>query len=151
MCIANDYTTQMSLKGQLKHARYQVGACKKWIRTTPQNELQVFAINNAKKSLVFWQNEVQVLKTILQNEQMIGIACLLKMGHAFSMSYRIWYYGSLDNTLKFRETHWGTNEEMLNFIKYARAVRVDAYDAEYGWATVWLTSKEFLSLSGGAK
>lgn len=143
-----DLMPEMSVKDQLEHARFQIRACESWIKTKITNEHIAQKSKMAKTSIVFWQNQAIALEAILDNEK-ITMASRLRIGHSSSMSYRIWYYGCLDNTLKFRETHWGTKEQVLSHIRYFKAVRVDAYDIEFGWATVWLTSKEFLSLNEG--
>lgn len=83
-----------------------------------------------------------------------ALAERLREGHTSSMSYRIWYkgyFGKHENEIQFKYTSWGTDEEVLNLINMASAVRVDHYDCEYSWATIWLTSIEYLDLQSQEK
>ncbi|HDQ15807.1 MAG TPA: hypothetical protein ENN45_01975, partial [Bacteroidetes bacterium] len=54
------------------------------------------------------------------------LAIPLTISHTSSMGYRIWFKG-IDNNdeLKCKKTYWGTLDEIMAYIMFAGAVRVD--------------------------
>jgi hypothetical protein len=68
------------------------------------------------------------------------LASPLATSHTSSMSYRLWYQSN--NTLKHKETHWGTAEEMDAYIEIFDVLRIDHKVADTKeWVTVWQTKQ----------
>ena len=77
------------------------------------------------------------------------LASVLQTYHTASMGYRIWH--KLNGFLECKTTYWGTTQEMLTYINYAEAVRIDHWIIDSrSWITIWLTSIEYLELKEAA-
>lgn len=76
------------------------------------------------------------------------LAIPLVTSHTSSMGYRIWHKGINNNDeLKCKTTYWGTLDEIMAYIMFAGAVRVDHWLIEtQSWVTIWLTSNKHTSL-----
>lgn len=80
----------------------------------------------------------------------LAMAIPLATSHTSSMGYQIWYKGINDNEsneLKYKRTYFGTLDEIMAYIMFAGAVRVDYWVIDLQcWTTVWLTSSEHILL-----
>jgi len=87
-------------------------------------------------------------KILRQGKSVNQLASVLQTYHTSSMGYRVWH--NLNDKLECKTTYWGTEQQMLTYINYAKAVRVDHWIIDsQSWVTIWLTSMEFLSLKEG--
>lgn len=79
----------------------------------------------------------------------VNLASVLQTYHTSSMGYRIWH--KLNGFLECKTTYWGTTQQMLTYINYAEAVRIDHWIIDSrSWVTIWLTSIEYLELKEAA-
>lgn len=102
----------------------------------------------------FKENKTLLNKMVKHIECLIALmsfnqlASVLQTYHTSSMGYRVWH--NLNDKLECKTTYWGTEQQMLTYINYANAVRVDHWIIDsQSWVTIWLTSMEFLSLKEG--
>lgn len=59
-----------------------------------------------------------------------SLATPLATSHTSSMEYRIWHKGINQKEYECKETYWWTLDEVMAYILYAGAVRVDHWVIE---------------------
>lgn len=148
-CTEDWFTPVVPLKTQLFMAKQQLSECVRLSKIIPQNDYQCFLKKHGEDAMDTWKRKVKELKELLRG-YIAQVASPLRFSHTSSMSFRIWYFGrSNQEELKFRETHFGTTDDIQAYIEHAQAVRIDKKSAEYDWTTIWLTDIRYVNLQGG--
>lgn len=108
-----------------------------------------------RRRLIFkgdYEMDVRVRVATKEAEKLSTVHALakpLRIGHTSSGTFRIWYkgyFGKTEEQIQYKYTTWGSYDEAMLLVNMASGVRVDRYDSEHGWATIWLTSVEYLAL-----